>query len=448
MTKFLSPISSKQMMLYMIQPDTDVDLIAQTIDGPKSLRDSLFYLNMAKPDPNAPKRTGDSAHRIDHLEKVKKRWIRDYRRRIPAKHLQKDDVFRTKIISSLSPNEFYICKSDWLEAYQKMKIELDDYCNKEDDARVAYSPHVGMVCAFAEKDRDDLLVWKRGRIFKVGKGNCKVDSVDTGHRLTVCWQDIREIQHKFCSPPEFAVRCCLMHIQPFMENFYHWTEEAIDFFNRIARASFVFQVIVGEQETNAYDVALYLVKRRHDICVNGLMVKNKFAVSIGEESTIVELVKERRVQEEEHDTQGSNSTKSTAEKRVPRRAQVEILRVVSPNEFYVSLKSNDSGIARMQEYIQDSMRTKTDEGDDKISWQQGDMCLVFPTTATRKESDTLDCEWYRARVLEVAADSNYKVSLIDKALTISSHYSKMRTIVPPILKEVRSYPTPKFIRVS
>ncbi|XP_065077401.1 tudor domain-containing protein 1-like [Ochlerotatus camptorhynchus] len=427
-------VGNKQTMMYVIQPDTDVDLIAQTIDGPKSLREALFYMNLAKPDPNPPKRNEDASHRIDHLERVKKRWILDYRRYIPAKYLQKDDVFKTKIISSVSPNEFYICKSSWLEAYEKMKLELNDYCNKA-DARIAYSPHVGMVCAFAEKDRDDLLVWKRGRVFKVGKGNCKVDSVDTGHRLTVCWQDIREIPQPFCSSSEFSVRCCLMHIQPFMQNFYHWTEEAIAFFNQIARTSFVFQVIVGEQEANCYGVALYLVKRRYDICVNGLMVKNKFAVGIGVESTIVELVKEKHVEEEEPDTQGNNSTKSTVEKRVPRRAQVEILRVVSPNEFYVSLITNDSGIARMQEYIQDNMRAKTDEGDDMISWQLGEMCMVYPPTATRRESDTLDCEWYRARVLEAVADSNYKVFLIDKALTIVSHYSKMRPIVPVILKE-------------
>lgn len=140
----------------------------QTVDSPKSLRDALIYLNLAKPAPNPPKRNEDSTQRIDHLEKVKKRWILDYKRKIVPRKLEKDDVFRTKITLSLSPSEFYICKNGWLEAYQKMQTELAAYCSK--DARVAYLPHVGMVCAFSEKDHDDLLVWKRGLIAKVGEG--------------------------------------------------------------------------------------------------------------------------------------------------------------------------------------------------------------------------------------------------------------------------------------
>lgn len=421
-------VEGKEILMYMVQDYTDVDIIAHTIDGPKSLRECLFYLKIAQPDPNPPKRNEAVAQLIVHLEKVKKRWIKEYRRTIPAKYLQKDDVFRTKIVSSVSPNEFYICNSSWIEAYQKMKVDLEGYCNKG-EARIVYSPHVGMLCIFAHRNCDGFLVWKRGRIFKVGKGSCKVDSVDTGHRVTVSWQDIREIPHQFSSTPELAVRCCLMDIQSFMENFYQWTDKAVDFFNRIARTSFVFQVIVGEQEVNCYAVALYLIRRRHDICVNGLMVSKKFAVSIGPESTIVEIVK--KVQEIEK----KNSNQPTAEHQVTRRAKVEILRVVSPNEFYVNLITNDSRMARMQEYIRKNIHDKTNEGADRISWQNGEMCLMLPTPAIRKEFDTLDSEWYRARVLEVLGDRHYKVFLIDNALTIICHHSRMRPIVPAILKE-------------
>lgn len=159
--------------MYVVQAETGgadhVDLIMQTIDSPKSLRESLIYLNLAKPDPKPPKRNDEGTLRITQLQKVKKRWILDYRRRILSRDLEKDDVFKTKITFSVSPSEFYVRRSNLQEAYSKMQVELTDYCIKE--ARVAYSPHVGMVCAFAEKDRDDLLVWKRGRIVKVGEGN-------------------------------------------------------------------------------------------------------------------------------------------------------------------------------------------------------------------------------------------------------------------------------------
>lgn len=435
-------IENKQMIMYVVQAETGgadhVDLIMQTIDSPKSLRESLIYLNLAKPDPKPPKRNDEGTLRITQLQKVKKRWILDYRRRILSRDLEKDDVFKTKITFSVSPSEFYVRRSNLQEAYSKMQVELTDYCIKE--ARVAYSPHVGMVCAFAEKDRDDLLVWKRGRIVKVGEGNCEVYSVDTGHRLTIGWQDIREIAKQFLAPLEYAVRCKLMHVQPFKQHKYRWTEEAIQSFNRIAVSSSVFQVIVGEKQDDCYDVALYILKHRSDTCVNALMVKNGFAVSTGPESAVVERAKE--VEEVPFNiTHGntsagaaSNSKSSTSEKRQA-RVRVDILRVVTPNEFYVSLVKNASGIARMQEEIQNKMDEKMDDGDDKTNWQQGEICLVFPTPSKGRGSEAIGCEWYRARVLEVVDDSNYTVFLIDKAYTMNSHYSNMSTI-PAELKEV------------
>nr|XP_029715794.1 RING finger protein 17-like isoform X2 [Aedes albopictus] len=435
-------IENKQLIMYVIQAEKgasdQVDLIMQTIDSPKSLRESLIYLGLAKADPKPPKRNDDATQRISHLQKVKKRWILDYKRRILARELEKDDVFKTKITFSVSPSEFYIRRSSLQEAYCKMQTELTEYCTKE--ARVAYSPHVGMVCAFAEKDRDDLLVWKRGRVVKVGEGNCELYSVDTGHRLTICWQDIRELSKPLCAPFEFAVRCKLMHIQPFKQHKYRWTDEAVQSFNRIAVSSSVFQVIIGEQQDDCYDVALYILKHHSDTCVNALMVKNGFAVSTGSESSVVERPKE--VEEVPFNvTPGnvsvgaaSNSKSSTSEKRQA-RVRVDILRVVTPNEFYVSLVKNTSGIARMQEEIQNKMDEKMDDGDDKTSWQQGEICLVFPTPSKGRGNEAIGCEWYRARVLEVVDDSNYTVFLIDKAYTMNSHYSNMSTI-PTELKEV------------
>lgn len=435
-------IENKQLIMYVIQTEKgkadQVDLVMQTIDSPKSLRDSLIYLNLAKPDPHPAKRNEDALRRIDQLQKVKKRWILDYKRRFLARELEKDDVFKTKITFSVSPSEFYVRRSSLQDAFNKMQTELAEYCAKE--ARVAYSPHVGMVCAFAEKDRDELLVWQRGRVVKVGEGNCELFSVDTGHRLTICWQDIREIPKQFIAPLEYAVLCKLMHITPFKQHKYRWTEEAIQSFNRIAASSSIFQLIVGEKQDDCYDVALYILKRFSDTCVNALMVKNGFAVTTGPESAVVERAKE--VEEIPFSVSrgntstgaGSNSKSSTSEKRQT-RARVEVLRVVNPSEFYVSLVKNNCGIARMQEEIQNKMDEKMDDGDDKTNWKQGEMCLVFPTTAKGRGSDAISCEWYRAKVLETIDDSNYTVILIDKAFIMNTHYSNMSTI-PKELKEV------------
>lgn len=449
-------IDNKQMIMYLVEDSDEdnpkpmqVDLILQSVDSPKSLRCALMYLNLAKQDPKPPKRSEDCSRKIEQLEKTLLKWISEYKRRFIPRELEKDDVFRAKITYSCSPSEFYIRKIGWQQSFEKMQHELEQYCTKE--AKIAYQPHVGMVCAFAEQDADEGLIWKRGRVLKIAEAHCEIASVDTGHRLMIPWLDIRYVPKQFTQQPEFAVCCKLMHIQPFKQHSYRWTEEATREFNRIANSSSVFQIIVGSREEERfYDVALYIVKKYNDICVNGLMVKNGLAVSTGSESAVVErskVVLEDQQPAFEATGGGSSSTKitanrtigsksSTSEKRQT-RVRVEILRVVSPGEFYVTLTKHASGIARMQEEIQNKMDDKMDDGDEQTSWKKGDLCLVFPTSmaGNTNENDAMACEWYRARVLEVVDDSNYTVFLIDKARTLNVHYSNMSPI-PSELKQV------------
>ncbi|XP_058824546.1 uncharacterized protein LOC131685101 isoform X2 [Topomyia yanbarensis] len=442
-------IENKQMIMYLVQHDDtnqqdpmQVDLISQTVDSPKSLRHALIYLNLAKNDPKPTKRTTDSLRKIDQLEKALLKWTSEYKRNILPRELEKDDVFKAKITCSISPSEFYISKNAWQDQYNRMQHELTEYCNKE--GKIAYLPHVGMVCAFVEKDADDAAIWRRGRVLKVAEAHCEIVSVDTGHRLLIPWQDIRYVPKQFCSPAEFAVCCKLMHIQPFKQHNYRWTDEAMADFNRLANSNSVFQIIVDSKDIErCYDVALYVVRKRYDTCVNGLMVKNGFAVSTGQESTVVERIKDVPEEERVSMTGGdaasvrtSGSKSSTSEKRNT-RVRVEILRVVSPGEFYVSLIKNSGGVAQMQEEIQNRMDDKMDDGDDKTNWKVGELCLVFPTmiAAHSPGNDGIGCEWYRARVIEIVDDSNYTVFLIDKAYTMNAHYSNMCAI-PADLKQV------------
>ncbi|XP_058443250.1 RING finger protein 17 isoform X2 [Malaya genurostris] len=437
-------IENKQMIMYLVQHDENnkdepmhVDLISQTIDSPKSLRHALLYLNLAKRDPKSAKRTSDSLRKIDQLEKVILKWISEYKRTIIPRELEKDDVFKAKITCSMSPSEFYICKNAWLEKYNRMQQELNEYCTK--DAMVAFSPHVAMVCAFAEKDAEETVIWRRGRVLKLGEAHCEIVSVDTGHRLLIPWQDIRYIPKQFCTQAEFVVCCKLLHIQPFKQYNYRWTDEAIADFNRLANSNSVFQIIVDNRDVDlSYDVVLYIVRKRYDTCVNALMVKNGFAVSTGSESIVVERAKD--VPEEDivaacdsASVKTTGSKSSTSEKRKT-RVRVEILRVVSPGEFYISLVKNASGVSQMQEEIQNRMDDKMDDGDDKKEWKVGELCLVFPTLML-PGTDGISCEWYRARVIEIVDDSNYTVFLIDKAYTMNAHYSNMSAI-PDDLKQV------------
>ncbi|XP_053682311.1 uncharacterized protein LOC128732899 [Sabethes cyaneus] len=454
-------IDNQHMIMYVVQnaasPDPlQVDLISQTVDNPKSLRGALMYLKVAKSESNpkpaaaaaaasgSTKWSPDAQARINQLEKSLQKWNAEYKRQIKPRELELDDVFKARITCSVSPSEFFIRKNAWQEQFDRMQRQLAEYVVKE--AKIAYLPHVGMVCAFAEQDPDDVTIWKRGRILKLGEAHSEIASVDTGHRLLIEWQDIRYLPKQFCTEPEFAVCCKLMHIQPFKQHNYRWTQEAITDFNRLAKSQSVFQIIVDSRDSErCYDVALYVVKKRYDICVNGLMVKNGFAVSTGSESIVVERAKEAPAADDKNVVDsGDNvsertvaSKSSAASEKRKARARVELLRVFSPGEFYVSLVKNADGVSQMQEEIQNRMDEKMDEGDDKTEWKVDEICLVFPTMTAVPSSDNdgIGCEWYRARVIEIVDDSNYTVFLIDRAFTMNAHYSNMCSI-PGDLKQV------------
>ncbi|XP_055587739.1 tudor domain-containing protein 6 [Uranotaenia lowii] len=440
-------IDNKQMIMYLVENDENskypmhVDLFSQTVDSPKSLRGALVYLNLAKVDPSPERRSEIAIRKIDQLEKTLTKWSSEYKRRFTAPELERDDVFKVHLTYSVSPSEFYISKTTWSIQTQKLQSELTQYCNKE--AKVAYHPHVGMVCAFVERDAYDQQTWRRGLVVKVGEAHCEILSVDTGHKLIITWQDIRYLPKQFCQQPELAVRCKLMDITPFKQHNYRWTDETIREFNRIANVPSAFQVFVGSRDVidRCYEVALYMVKKKHDVCVNALMVKNGFAVSTGRESLMVEHIKD--VMEEptpkldltvaSGSGQNSNRSKGNSSEKKQTRARVELLRIVSPGEFYVTLIKNASGIDRMQEEIQNKMEDKMDEGDDKTIWNIDELCLVFPTAVLGNER--ISCEWYRARVIEIVDSSNYTVFLIDKAFTMCVHYTNM-CVIPPGLKQV------------
>ncbi|KAL9698666.1 hypothetical protein quinque_002107 [Culex quinquefasciatus] len=133
------------------------------------------------------------------------------------------------------------------------------------------------------------------------QAHCEIFSVDTDHRLVVPWQDI-------CYLPQ--ARC-------------------------VGSALYV-DAHVGRGPTAGGEFLRdCTVMKRHDICVNGSMVKEGFTVSSSSESAVVERMVERKS-----------------------RLAVSILRLVNTGELYVTLQQHATGIERMQEEIQNVVEDK------------------------------------------------------------------------------------------
>ncbi|XP_055613998.1 tudor domain-containing 6-like [Uranotaenia lowii] len=403
-----------------------VDLIARTVDGQKSLRRALIYLNLATVDPNAPQRANKVGRKVEMLEATLERKTKEYNRKISDQELSKNDVFKAKITHSVSPGEFYVSKNQWRERYGALQLELTKYCTEE--GHIALPAHEGMICAFRRTNTDGSKTFQRGIVLKVGSGRCEILSVDTGHKQDVSWGNIYYLPDQFCLTPALTVCCKLVDVEPFGIT-RRWTESIEQEFNRITRIPAIFQIIIAEiVEDHSASVALYMIKKQHDICINGLLVKKGLAKSTGPESTIYERTKES-VQSNKITATCSNSV---SEKKC-HRTKVTVVRVVSPSEFYVALASDSLAIEMMQDKIQiaKNLIKLTPE-----KWKRGDLCLVLPVRENYQGLDGICSEWYRARVEEMIDDTKHKVFLIDRAHTLEVTNGNMRSI-PTGLKQVQ-----------
>ncbi|KAL9701388.1 hypothetical protein quinque_004829 [Culex quinquefasciatus] len=127
---------------------------------------------------------------------------------------------------------------------------------------------------------------KRGRINKVGEAYCVIFSVDTG------WWCPGRTFATCCRRCVSGRPCTLMHVRPFKQHGYRWSDEAKRYFKRTASVSYVLEAFVGDR-------LLDIVMKRHDICVNGSMVKEGSAESCGSEAAVVERIKEVILEEDD-----------------------------------------------------------------------------------------------------------------------------------------------------
>uniref|UniRef100_A0AAG5DMW5 RING-type domain-containing protein n=1 Tax=Anopheles atroparvus TaxID=41427 RepID=A0AAG5DMW5_ANOAO len=432
--------------------------------APMSLRAALIYLMVAE-DANEFPQDGDALKGL--LRKrtwQQQRWLKDASgwtlRHADIPHapvLQEHDHFDCTITHAKSIEQFHIMPNEWKTTMlEPLQRQLDTVCQT---ASRVYCPYVGLVCAFVSHDKDGVESWLRGRVIRVLRARCLLLALDTGELFETPWTDMRLL-----APDDpalyrhpLAVRCSLGHIRPRRADpGAHWSKAAVTEFLQIACSRALrFTVSMGQleqlQHGNSYSVLLYLVnKSDRDTCVNGLLVRNGHAECIGLEENVQDRIRELApgefaVQEQEPSEPKPTTAADVAVVRVADpRMSVQMLRVVSPGEFYVLLCEQQCAFEQMHKLLQDHMDDRIDEeeeeeeededeGDGTTEGEEagdgsekkkegkrkapGDVCVVF---ARVNEGDP--CEWHRARIETVLDDGvHYEAFLIDRAVTTKVH---------------------------
>uniref|UniRef100_A0A182P6J2 Tudor domain-containing protein n=1 Tax=Anopheles epiroticus TaxID=199890 RepID=A0A182P6J2_9DIPT len=358
------------------------------------------------------------------------------------------DSFDVQVTHSNSPDNFYLMPSKWKTTdFDLLQQQLAELCSAKSTFQ-CFLPYEGLVCGFAMGDKSNK-VWFRCRIEKCLDGVCEVFVIDSGERLTVHPCDL------YLLPPEsapllkhpLAVRCRLDHIHAKNNSGDHsggnygiipWTQEALDEFNQLVNTKTLrFSVKMGQfcKDTKLYGVVLYLHnKSDRETSINKLLVLEGHAECV---AGMEEEINDRLLEPTEAAAASDQSKIDLkSSKLVDPRILVDVLKVVTPCEFYVRLRSNKAAMERLHQTIQHQMVESLDENVEECesgasgdcNWMVGDLCVVFTSTPGASSS-----EWYRARVTNVRENGlEYEVFLIDVAETVQVHRTNTARLTPKI----------------
>ncbi|KAJ9579969.1 hypothetical protein L9F63_004352, partial [Diploptera punctata] len=387
-------------------------------DVPISVRDALVFL--------------EHACFLDE-EKFKIPKVERNAQFFQQRDFQKGTAINVVVSHVDSPHSFYVQKLGDHARYlsslmQDMEKEYSSAVNKG----LIYKPQIGMPCA-AKYTVDKR--WYRAKIIDLpGNKMVEVYYVDFGNQEVIPWTLLRKIQPQFLRIAAQGIHCSMSDVMPKQQQ---WTQDVANFMIK-QTAEKVLKLYIDEVQRHQLKVTLYYPKNDIDLCINGLIVREGFATSVGVSSSLVEYHKmdsllytvppplTTKVQPTKsskkkpvmnvksqssvgasnpppHMRTSEETTEVTPED--PFRLEVKVLSCPSPSCIYVMLINFSEQIKKfclmceLQEFYSSS-RSHVDK------WEVNNKCSAF--SVKRKM-------WYRAIVIELLPDDQAKVFMKDFA---------------------------------
>lgn len=274
-------------------------------------------------------------------------------------------------------------------------------------------PQSNLICSCQYNEK-----WYRGRIVNVlANGMLDVWLVDVGKNVNVNWRCLRILDNQFLNKSEAVILCGLSDVAPISKSGV-WNAEAIDEFRRLSLNSNL-RIFVGRYMDRRFEVCLYVKKPNAELCINGLLVNKKLARSTGIDSEFgrLDIDNELCVEEKKVSIKPTKPTSSSV------RMMVDILNVISPSEFYVSIAKQAPNLNRLHHEIQNTMANFVSKNN--YIWNANDNCFVraLVSSSTKKW-------WYRGHILEIINEQKCVVFIQDHGQKVTVSMSKLAPIDP------------------
>lgn len=260
---------------------------------------------------------------------------------IPKPRLVRLLMFEAKIIHFENFDNFYVHKvaSKTDDEHSKLYKQMQCHYNL---ASRPFENKVfqGFICAVCEDG-----VWRRGIVKHVKETQAEVFLVDVGKTMTMDKDKIMPLKPQHMKEPSAgAIKCCLADVRPTKENKMMYPEKVIKEFKKIVtNPNFTVQILpkeISSDDAPSPAVVYVFPGNGWRVNLNAMLVERmKCAESAGKDS--IEVI--------EIDPYAEPQDLPVIPKTKPKKSEakihvaIEMLYIISPNEFYGVLKHRKDG---------------------------------------------------------------------------------------------------------
>uniref|UniRef100_A0A0C9Q8P8 RNF17_0 protein n=2 Tax=Fopius arisanus TaxID=64838 RepID=A0A0C9Q8P8_9HYME len=347
-----------------------------------------------------------------------------------------------------NPNCMYVRKASYTDStFAKMMNDLQrDYDRNKHTRGKVYTPEIGLICAARSSARK----WYRAVIVDTpGRQQVEVFYVDFGFKDIIEYKYLRQLDTEFMKAATRAIKVSLKDVVPVNGK---WSPEAMVHL-RGWMQEYVKLIAYGKTD-DCWLVSLIDVQNNENL--NARLVTMGFAESTGPasrprplkripellcspESTMMKQRRQKSKWKKLKKRQESSSEASTKDapkikdikEDDPWKVHVKPLRVVSPDEIYVSPYDIEASkrYTEMNKILQKTYRTCKASKD--RAWSVGNVCVISLKTSN---------VYRRAQIMEIRSPEEVSVYLLDVGETLVIHLQDIQ----PLFEKFNDFPANVF----
>ncbi|XP_034115996.2 uncharacterized protein LOC117575747 [Drosophila albomicans] len=413
---FLRQVVQKEVfvtVLRLIGPKFyEVDLTTTNYNSYFSVREAFLYTGLAH------SKSGYTHAQLPNPQQQ----VAQASQKLKANEPHVGNMVMVQVLHVQHPQDFHVMWHKDGEKYEAKQTDLQHVMNGMSLANLEpiYMGRLHMACVLQWEGQ-----WHRARIEEMlPDGYVVVRFVDSGVKQKLYW-DMLVMLPKELWHPEFAIKCCLADVEPLQKHSYAWTKAGIDAFKQLTSNPKLIMEVISVRDNVAHVALHFTCSGRDNTNVAALLVAQGHCLSNGDSSKVRELTVVNQAPLDADTRKLIELTKKQLkdveqpkpdDKLAPtiQRSEIEVLHVVSPSEFYVTLKQFMIGLAELKKSVQNAAvaMNETEGHLLQTDWQPGNMCYVWV-----KAKADMNIFWHRGKIISVADETDiedkYNVQLCD-----------------------------------